>query len=109
MADQLLLIKYIPTPDGKSVHLAPSHIEKGSTHKLHIMGCVDFELYNQGTTSVLIFNSVEIAPGQSYSPRKSTNLPFAEDIDMRWADDPELTRSPSNISTSLPPAGTVQR
>lgn len=97
MATQrVLLIKYtaVTLESGKEAVNCDSYLQEGTDikRKLFVKGCVDFEMYNTGSEAVFLWGAVEILPGQSFIPRKSTNLPFANDIQLNWATDYEITR-----------------
>lgn len=93
---RILLIKYSKTTldCGEEAVTCDSYLQEGTDikRKLFVKGCVDFEMYNTGSESVFLWGAVEILPGQSFVPRKSTNLPFANDIQFNWATDYEITR-----------------
>lgn len=97
MATQrILLIKYskITLESGVDAVTCESYLQEGTDikRKLFVKDCVDFEMYNVGSETVLLWGAVEILPGQSFVPRKSTNLPFANDIQLNWATDYDITR-----------------
>lgn len=93
---QITVIKYSRVTDANGDSVTCEAFIQDDTdikRKLFVKGCVDFELYNTGEESVFLWRTVEILPGESFSPRKSTPLPYASDIPMYWATDYELTRT----------------
>lgn len=65
-----------------------------SRSELPIRGCVDFTIYNLGTTNAFIFgNIIKIPPGTSWSPPKSSTAPIANQPIITFDGDYQNTRN----------------
>jgi len=105
--NSLLLITYRPTADGKAVTAQAIVQQPDITHLLRVKGSVDFEVYNTGTVSFFLFENIEILPTESWTPRKSTPLPFSDDIPLRWSDNYDHSKIIGDVI--LPPPNEVPK
>lgn len=102
---RLLLVKYsetVVTFAGKNESekaVIAEHFYYQREHKnIFTKGAVDFTVYNIGTAKVYLWDTIEIAPGTSFSIPKSTPLPLANDIPIKYEGDYVLTRNVADIS-----------
>src|ERR1051326_4461093 len=100
LVQKLLLIKYVPQEkNGRmGVNIVQDYIT-GKTD-LHVEDSVDFTVQNKGTAKVYLFGSaVEILPGQSWSPPKSTPLPLNNNIPVTFEGDFQITRNIADLTS----------
>lgn len=111
LVKRLLLVKYSETvviftgkKDAEKAVIA-EHFYYQQEHKfIFTKGAIDFTVYNIGTAKAYLWDTIEIAPGQSFTLPKSTPLPLANDIPVKFEGDYVLTRNPVDIITSDPSA-----
>lgn len=101
LTHRILIVKYMPvTINGVlGIVINTDYIKEGTT--LDIKGSVDFTIRNEGTAAVFLFGgAIKILTGDSWSPPKSTALPFHSNIPMSYEDDFQLTRNVANLTAS---------
>lgn len=105
---RLLLVKYsetIVTFAGKKESekaVIAEHFYYQAEHKfIFTKGAIDFTLFNVGTAKVYLWDTIQVLPGQSFTLPKSTNLPLANDIPIKFEGDYSLTRNIADISTAM--------
>ncbi|MBS1635230.1 MAG: hypothetical protein JST26_04850 [Bacteroidetes bacterium] len=109
---RLLLVKYTETSvkfAGKAEHekaVIAEHFYYQEEHKyIFTKGCIDFTLFNIGTAKAYLWDNIVILPGQTFTLPKSTPLPLANDIPIKYEGDYTLTRNVADISSVI---GTIQ-
>ena len=108
LVKRLLLIKYSETvvtfagkKDAEKAVIA-EHFYYQDEHKvIYTKGAVDFTLFNIGTAKAYLWDTIQILPGQSFTLPKSTNLPLANDIPVKFEGDYALTRNIADISMAI--------
>lgn len=105
---RLLLIKYSETlvtftgkKDPEKAVIAENFYYQGEHKFIYTKGAVDFTLFNIGTAKAYLWDTIEILPGQSFTLPKSTNLPIANDIAVKFEGDYSLTRNIADISMAI--------
>ncbi len=105
---RLLLVKYSETSvvfAGKTVSekaVIAEHFYYQEENKfIYTKGCVDFTVFNIGTAKVFLWDNIVLLPGQSFTLPKSTPLPLANDIPIKYEGDYALTRNVADISTTI--------
>lgn len=106
---RLLLVKYSETTvvfAGKKESekaVIAEHFYYQAEHKaIFTKGCIDFTLFNIGTAKAFLWDNIVLLPGQSFTLPKSTNLPLANDIPIKYEGDYTLTRNVADISNTIP-------
>lgn len=106
---RLLLVKYSETlvvfagkADKEKAVIAEHFYYQQENKALYTKGCIDFTLFNIGTAKVYLWDSIVVLPGQIFSLPKSTSLPLANDIPIKYEGDYTLTRNVADISTVAP-------
>lgn len=93
-------------PGAPGVLMSVEHIHGDvitSKQELPVKGCVDFSITNKGTAKAYLFDgAVEILPGQTWFPQKSTSLPIINQPVLTFEGDAQLTRSVADVITPAP-------
>jgi hypothetical protein len=104
---RLLLVKYSETvvtfagkKDAEKAVIA-EHFYYQDEHKfVYTKGAVDFTIFNVGTAKAYLWDTIIILPGQTFTLPKSTNLPLANDIPVKFEGDYSLTRNIADVATA---------
>ena len=112
LVKRLLLIKYSETvvtfagkKDAEKAVIAEHFYYQEEQKFIYTKSAVDFTLFNIGTAKAYLWDTIEILPGQSFTLPKSTNLPLANDIPVKFEGDYTLTRNVADIPA---PIGNIQ-
>ena len=108
LVKRLLLVKYSETnvifagkKDAEKAVIA-EHFYYQAEHNFIFTKCaVDFTVFNIGTAKAFLWDTIVILPGQTFTLPKSTNLPLANDIPVKFEGDYSLTRNIADISTVI--------
>lgn len=91
-------VPYVGSPTGTGVKMSVQHVDRKG--ELPIKDAVDFTVYNTGTSKAYLFGSaVEILPGQTWSPPKSTPLPIVDQPLLKFEGDYEITRNIADLNS----------
>lgn len=97
MSKKLLLIVTKESTDKKELEVDQLFIDAISNIvELPTKGAVDWIIFNQGTETVLLYDNVPLPGNTSFTPPKSSPLPFARNVKIRWQSDFQATRSIAN-------------
>ena len=92
----ILLVRSMPVElrneEGIHINADPLHLNKGDK-TLDVFKAIDFEVFNLGNVTVFIYGTVPVKPGESWSPQKGNNYPYARNISIKWDDDYEKTKN----------------
>lgn len=109
----VVIIQYKPGNfDGKSVVLpgmpglimSVEHVYDNKT-EIPVKGCVDFAITNKGTAKAFLFDgAIEILPGQTWFPQKSSPLPLINQPVITFEGDFQQTRSLLDLVVTPPTA-----
>ncbi len=101
---RLLLIKYSETlvtfagkAEKEKAVIAEHFYYQEEQKALYTKGSIDFTLFNIGTAKVYLWDSIVVLPGQIFSLPKSTALPLANDIPIKYEGDYSITRNAGDI------------
>lgn len=106
---RLLLVKYSETTvvfagkkESEKAVIAEHFYYQQENKFIYTKGCVDFVLFNIGTAKAYLWDNIILLPGQAFTLPKSTPLPLANDIPIKYEGDYTLTRNIADISTIAP-------
>jgi len=73
-------------------------VSASANYELPIKGCIDYEVVNKGTARAFLFDgAIEILPGQSYTPPKSSPFPLINQPKVQFEGDFQLTRAVADL------------
>jgi len=73
-------------------------VASSANYDLPIKGCVDYEVVNKGTAKAYLFDgAIEILPGQSYTPPKSSPYPLINQPTVTFEGDFQMTRAIADL------------
>lgn len=109
----VLIIQYRPgkfpekqavNPGQDGVLISVDHIRDTDDKKeIPIKGCIDFSIVNVGSAKAYLFDgAIEILPGQTWFPQKSTPLPLINQPVLTFEGDFQLSRSLSDLIVPTP-------
>lgn len=73
--------------------------------EIPVKGCVDFAIINKGTAKAFLFDgAIEILPGQTWFPQKSSPLPLINQPVITFEGDFQQSRNSADLLTPPPTA-----
>lgn len=111
----VVIIQYKPGkfPDNSAINPGENGVIMSVEHirdidkktEIPVKGCIDFSITNVGTAKALLFDgAIEILPGQTWFPQKSTHLPLINQPTLTFEGDVQLSRSIADVILPTPEA-----